>query len=688
MAFPPYRRSHLRSNTYHALVHLLSHLAEYNSSHETPTQPFNIPDNGSGRMDGVNQEKEPKCSEVVDSDFLDPISQKDILEVQELIKGVGDKDTDFTSNNMVLDDIEHMMAIEDTSNQVIGFDKEQKLINEFELVMKGTEDLLCDSDLIPLNAGFDEKLNDGCEVGLMDSQVDMEEGEISGDLGKDDNSFDVSSADALRQMQADEVQKPVNVTRNMIYPSMIKNQEKEKGCESTSSMLNSLQDGNNSRQVEPRTGGNKGIACRVEVAISEETFECKKEDKTKLVNASKRSKRGGKKEKKKMAYRMKRAAKNRELGVKSLQLQKYIQKPKLVSHCRHYLVGRCHEGDKCQFSHDVVPLTKSKPCSYFALHSCMKGDDCPFDHELSKYPCNNIVSQGSCRRGETCLFSHQVASKEDIPTPSNICRPVLSTVQSGNANSSTPLSNNHVSCSVQQNRITRSSGIHSRINVEHKVTNTAQKQTPPKGISFINLAKLKPSPSALKQGTVTKKESPLQAGTHKDQSAFEKTQNKVEIAEKFPSVTPKGVNFLSFGNGSVCGFKSHIRPNVSTENGFKLPQLLNFGLPEKANSSLNKNDYSKGSDRTKQSVSLTDIFLNEILGKNQSATEGMKSKFPDKTSATPSPFVSIQSSEHLKSGYHKHASNSGQKAFLSTLAFAAEHESDIKMKYPSGDSSA
>ena len=233
-------------------------------------------------MDGVNQEKEPKGSEVVDSDFLDPISQKDILEVQELNKGVGDKNTDFTSNNMVLDDIEHMMAIEDTSNQVIGFDKEQKLINEFELVMKGTEDLICDSDLIPLNAGFDEKHNDGCEVGLMDSQVDMEEGEISGDLGKDDSSFDVSSADALRQMQVDEVQKSVNVTRNMIYPSMIKNQEKEKGCESTSSMLNSLQDGNNSRQVEPRTGGNKGIACRVEVAISEETFECKKEDKTKV----------------------------------------------------------------------------------------------------------------------------------------------------------------------------------------------------------------------------------------------------------------------------------------------------------------------------------------------------------------------------------------------------------------------
>jgi len=283
----------------------------------------------------------------------------------------------------------------------------------------------------------------------------------------------------------------------------------------------------------------------------------------------------------------------------------------------------------------------------------------------------------------------QVASKEGIPTPPKMCKPALSTLQSGNANSSTPLSNNHVSGSVQQNLLTRSSGIHSRSIVEHKVTNTAQKQpTPPKGISFINLAKLTPTPSAPKQGTVTIKESPLQAGTPKDQSAFEKTQNKVEIGKKLPSVTPKGVNFLSFGKGSVCGFKSHIRPNVSTENGFKLPQLLNFGLPEQANSSLNKDDHNKTSDRTKQSVSLTDIFLNEILGKNKSVAEGMKSKSPHKTSATPSPFASIQSSEHIKSGYHKHASNSGQKALLSTLAFAAEHESDIKMKCPAGDSSA
>ena len=112
----------------------------------------------------------------------------------------------------------------------------------------------------------------------------MEVGEISGDLGIDGNLFDVASADALilRQMEVDEVQKPENVTGNMVYPSKIGNQEKEKGYDSKSSLVNALQDENNSEQMEPRTSGKKGIVCGVEVAISEETIECQKEDKTKV----------------------------------------------------------------------------------------------------------------------------------------------------------------------------------------------------------------------------------------------------------------------------------------------------------------------------------------------------------------------------------------------------------------------
>ncbi|KAK7333466.1 hypothetical protein VNO80_30240 [Phaseolus coccineus] len=53
-------------------------------------------------------------------------------------------------------------------------------------------------------------------------------------------------------------------------------------------------------------------------------------------------------------------------------------------------------------------------------------------------------------------------------------------------------------------------------------------------------------------------------------------------------------------------------------NGIQLPQLLNFGLPQLANSFLNKDCYNKACDRTKQSVSLTDIFLNGIDSRKKS----------------------------------------------------------------------
>ncbi|KAK7387122.1 hypothetical protein VNO78_27647 [Psophocarpus tetragonolobus] len=683
MDFPPYHRSHLRSNTYRALLRLLSHLSDFNASLQTPTQPLNIPDNDSGRMDQENLEKEPKCSEVVDSDCLDPedpIYKESIQEVKETIEGDGDKDMDLTSNKMVLDDIERMMGTEEMSTQVNSFDEEQKLMNEFERVMKGAEDIFSDSDLIPLSLELDEiheKHNDDFEVGLpeADYQVDMEEGEISGALGIDGNSLDVSSADALilQQMEVDEVQKPGNVTGNMIYPSKNQNQEKKEGLDPNSSMVNVLQDANNSGQVEPRTSSKEGIACRVGVGISQETIEGEKEDKTKLVDISQKSKRGGSKEKKKIRKKKKRAEKNKELGVKKLQLKQHVQKPKVIPHCWHYLNGRCHEGDKCKFSHDIVPLTKSTPCTYFARHSCMKGDDCPFDHQLSKYPCTNFVSKGSCTRGASCLFAHQVPSNKDIPTP----------LLGGHANSTTPRNNKRGSSSVRQNHDMNSAGNHFCINAEHNVTNTVEKQpTPPKGINFINLAKLSPSPSSLKQGTVTTEVGPAPIGTHEDQSSYDKTQKKVE--KKLPAVTPKGINFLSFGKGSVCSFQSATYSNVNRENAIKLPQFLNFGLPEQANSSLNKDDQNKANDRTKQNVSMTDVFLSQILGKTQSVAKGMTSKFPEKSSVD----VFMRDHSHGKSVQEgkKSSDNSqsskGQKAFFSTLAFAAEHESAIKMKYP------
>ncbi|KAK7316791.1 hypothetical protein RJT34_00508 [Clitoria ternatea] len=941
VSFPPYTRSHLRSQTCSSLIHILSHLSSYNGICGTGQE---------------NQEKELECFEFNSSDSMDPknfVPRNEMPEVHKTIEGVEDKGRDFIANEMIIDDIEFIMGMEETSTQANDFDKEQRLMDELKLVVKGSEDFVGASGLTHVNSGLDAKqqgngsegeladyqvdsvdflssdvnmcgnasqlqipeepnqlgseafdlssmlnvststegqasapaistcslkhesqqkemelqnpvcavggslhtteegelekdgqcgqkvaeathvcldmdtnsevLNMGEEAGLPDSTIlkdnkemqnegdklqklrnssdaqfvngDAEEGEIYEDLEMNGYSFDMSNANALtlQPMNVDDVEKPKSSTINMVYTRKTKHGKKDKGFESNFFMVNVPQGANSMEHAEHRTGNEKGIASGIEATISHETSECHKEgehgsllkpidntvihkkckeidgltasltqnqvlhrgfmeenaskdhrnssvvkqvvddvrkrkrdvgseeeeDITQLVDANKKKIRGpvseARKEKRKMKYRKKRAEKNREQGVKRLKLQP-AQKPKTLAVCRHYQKnGRCNEGDKCRFSHDVLPLTKSTPCSHFARHSCMRGDDCPYDHQLSKYPCNNFVSKGSCSRGAACLFSHQVPANQDVPTPSNVCRPELkSPLVSGNRNSSTPL-NNHGSSSVQQNRFTSSAGIHPHTSAEHTVTNTVQKQPKvlPKGISFLNVTNLSPSSSTPKQGMVrTTKESPPPIGTHADHSTSGTAQNMTEIPKKLPAETPKGINFLSFGGGTVCSFKSPISSYVNREGSSKLPQLPNFGLSRQPNSYLNKNDYSKVSDATKQDVTMTDLFSNEILDKSR-FVEGMNLKFPWKTpvdvsmrdhvnsesvqegkrapdnSESPNvilpmlpvcPFVSSQSTEHLLSGEHKDGSNSGQRALKSTLAFAAEHESNIKLK--------
>ncbi|ESQ42718.1 hypothetical protein EUTSA_v10012834mg [Eutrema salsugineum] len=124
------------------------------------------------------------------------------------------------------------------------------------------------------------------------------------------------------------------------------------------------------------------------------------------------------KARKKAKFRKKRAQERIALGVKKLQLKPVAPKPIPIKYCRHYLKGRCHEGEKCKFSHDTTPETKSLPCCYFATQSCMKGDDCPYDHDLSKYLCNNFITKGSCHRGDNCLFSHKGTPQAASDTPS------------------------------------------------------------------------------------------------------------------------------------------------------------------------------------------------------------------------------------------------------------------------------
>ncbi|KAJ7979332.1 Zinc finger CCCH domain-containing protein [Quillaja saponaria] len=605
-----------------------------------------------------------------------------------------------------------------------------------------------------------------------------EEGEISGDLRMDDESFDLFFNDALplEENKVDEVKKRKNVIERTVFPLGVRNREKD--SESTSFVANTLHNANNGGKVEPRGSDTNGLSCRFESAIpgkhikskeaggisnilrpgtskSEDignkeavefpaAFPCKQvhfsEEKAagtsgimsivKEADVSRKKKRGPpseeKKARKKQKERKKRAEKNRQLGVKRLKLQPVL-KPKAVTYCRHYLKGRCHEGEKCKFSHDTVPLTKSKPCCHFARHSCMKGDDCPFDHQLSKYPCSNFVSRGSCSRGDNCMFSHKKSPKEDLNAVSNVCTPELKPSASPGSTNFNKHVNVSGSYTSQHNRFSGSVGSQPSENTQHDVADIIVKQPKfvPKGVSFFNVDRI--NSRKLNQGISTPRRSDgLHIGNQTDQSESGTAQSSREITLRTPPVAPKGINFLSFGKGTLGASSSKSPVSVNRDNGIKPSPLDNFGLPEQASLTPSRDDPVEVGSKRSQSVSQTMQYTNETLKKIQpvGSVEGMNLIVPVKavidesashkykslpsgggdivhrpvqevanafdvsqtstviSGRTPvSSFGSGQSSERLGSGYYGNTSKSAQKALLSTFAFASKYETDIKMKH-------
>ncbi|KAI9112477.1 hypothetical protein K1719_016400 [Acacia pycnantha] len=527
--------------------------------------------------------------------------------------------------------------------------------------------------------------NDATFSNHPDKEEDIEEGELSGDFRMDGSSIDGSSSDSLMLEQREHaVQKPKHVIENIVFPFNIQKEEKEKKFKSTQGACNSALmeprkidknvfpngvDFGISREIidygdivehdsllltgKSKDSGIKGVVglpatlankkVLPKVVLEEAAEDHQNTSAVKKAGISCKKKRGpvieAKKAKNKEKKRKQQAENNRKLGVKRLKLQP-VQKQKIISPCRHYLLGRCNEGDKCKFSHDIVPLTKSKPCCHFARHSCMKGDDCPFDHELSKYPCSNFATKGSCSRGNACMFSHQMPPKQDVATSSNDSKADLKPKLLGNTKLSKPPNIRSGSSSAsEQKQISDSKGIQPHFNSEKEAADTIKKPPTlvPKGISFINVSKS----SSPKQGMVTpNKENSVQIGTLTGQSASSGTALNSMNPEKTPVVAPKGINFLSFGKGRVSSFKSTVFSFLNKENGIKLSQKESLGTPEQA--SLQKYDCTKVGSGTKQSILQTAACSNEILKQNQCIAEKMDLGFQG------------QSSERLASGHHKH----------------------------------
>ncbi|KAK9075742.1 hypothetical protein SSX86_004071 [Deinandra increscens subsp. villosa] len=239
------------------------------------------------------------------------------------------------------------------------------------------------------------------------------------------------------------------------------------------------------------------------------------------------------KAKKKMKDRLKRAEQNRKLGIRRLKLKPVIKEKKII-YCHHYMNGRCHEGEKCKFSHDTTPLTKSKPCCHFARHACMKGDNCPYDHQLSKYPCNNYQTKGVCNRGSDCMFSHEAQPSEASLNGSNKSMPEHKTPPN---------------VSSQKVVETKSCAVVSKF-----VGITPKSTRPPKGINFLSLESHQ-SPKVDSEVKEITKTPPL----IQDSKEKTKTSPVVQASEKVtktPTVVPRGINFLSFGKKPGLDYSS------------------------------------------------------------------------------------------------------------------------------------
>ncbi|KAK6120406.1 hypothetical protein DH2020_045886 [Rehmannia glutinosa] len=394
------------------------------------------------------------------------------------------------------------------------------------------------------------------------------------------------------------------------------------------------------------------------------------------------------------------------------------------------------KGEKCKFSHDTVPLTKSKPCGHFARHSCMKGDDCPFDHQLSKYPCKNYTSNGFCSRGSDCLFSHEMPAKQSDTTP-NASKPELTSAQhtlpdkggsfmiskvtKPEVNSPSPLNNSNSSkhadnhgifhqkvdsklCSAGDSRDKSAELLAART-----VPRTARQA--PKGISFLS------------NKDTTKHE---RDGSTNDVEVGRKTilstNNLNEMSETVAPRKPRGINFLSFARPSTDDSSSKMFSNLlSSSNNETRKSVMGEGkltcsLPEssgllKVNREINQNATNLVRDlnekvhgtlltvpqhvKSLSSFEKAHLDANFHIKKDDTALSIVKErqstgsnvhdtiKMPSVSFGGPSDQLTggrADLSSSLKTSFLSNTPSSVQKAVQSTLAFAANFEPDIKSR--------
>ncbi|KAF3646572.1 hypothetical protein FXO37_20379 [Capsicum annuum] len=431
------------------------------------------------------------------------------------------------------------------------------------------------------------------------------------------------------------------------------------------------------------------------------------------------------KARKKAKERIKRAEK---LGVKRLKLP-LVVKPKEVKYCRHYIQGRCFEADKCKFSHDTIPLTKtSKPCRHFARQSCMKGDDCPFDHQLSKYPCEKYASQGFCNRGGDCLFSHEISAKTATVTSPTASNPPSAPSKSNSLIQVDTYGMSHKDVNYTSGSAALVPGKSAERSVLECVGKPAARA--PKGVRLFSGVTLSSPRGKSLQGDAEKHKEADLSSKADDVGKFKSESNqKLNGFMKGTSVrTPLGVNFLSFGRAPLAEpSRDTLTSMLNMDYGVDKLQLGDMNNSKEAATCSKRNDSVKDDNQANVSAKLRS--MNQMSTRNPpgSVPRGVNILSVDKavknrlhpndfnsasspiqrrqnalnTTSTEMPFRQLSSlfpagqsliqsaqkcnaevSSSSKAPLLANTTSSIQKALSSTLAFAANLE--VKYGMPNG----
>ncbi|KAL6974555.1 hypothetical protein U1Q18_028740 [Sarracenia purpurea var. burkii] len=407
------------------------------------------------------------------------------------------------------------------------------------------------------------------------------------------------------------------------------------------------------------------------------------------------------KAKKKLKERIKRAEKNKRLGIKRLKIQPVL-KPKTVTYCRHYLKGRCQEGEKCKFSHDTIPLTKSKMPP-------MEGS--PSTANVSKpemKPSSLLMYTDSEKQLNLHSSSYQKFDSKSgtkmIPPSNNteqngaeaILRPALQTPKGisklmfGKSSLGNPSKLNQASPYPKAD-----GGVKIGLPISHDTPYMAQNlneiskiTAEPKGIHFLSFGKAplhdssSKDPFSLpfwrdrisqksslggsskdKQAALSPKDGDIvQFGNQTGQSTTTDMVHSSEIPERTPAVAPRGINFLSFGK-TPLGESSTMKVATSPFNG------VGSSVQETVSASKLQIPSAKPWR-----------MLSSSLHPDQSLDRLENEHLKDKSSsALKALLFNTANLAHQEGPLLSNMPESAKKTLQSTLAFAANYESRIKM---------